>query len=74
MDWEEKTAIKRSEGTFFQGLYRVKKQLPNAKTSAAINTEVLKHKTVDCSRAKYCWLSSLNLHLQHISCQQTIPA
>ena len=40
MDWEEKTAIKRSEGTFFQGLYRVKKKLPNAKASAAINTEV----------------------------------
>ena len=40
MDWEQKTAIKRSEGTFFQNLYRIKKELPGAQTAAAVNTEV----------------------------------
>ena len=40
MDWEQKTAIKRSEGTFFKNLYIIKKQLPGAPAAAAINTEV----------------------------------
>ena len=40
MDWEHKTAIKRSEGTFFQNLYRIKKELPGAQAAAAVNTEV----------------------------------
>ena len=40
MDWEQKTAIKRSEGTFFKNLYRIKKELPGAQTAAAVNTEV----------------------------------
>lgn len=40
MDWEQKTAIKRSEHTFFQNLYRIKQELPGAKASTAINTEV----------------------------------
>ena len=40
MDWEQKTAIKRSEGTFFQNLYRIKKELPGAQAAAAVNTEV----------------------------------
>lgn len=41
MDWEQKTAIKRSEHTFFQNLYRIKQELPGAKASTAINTEVV---------------------------------
>lgn len=41
MDWEQKTAIKRSEHTFFQNLYRIKQDLPGAKASTAVNTEVL---------------------------------
>ncbi|KAL0030027.1 hypothetical protein WJX79_002119 [Trebouxia sp. C0005] len=40
MDWEQKTAIKRSEGTFFQNLYRIKKELPGAQAAAAVNTEM----------------------------------
>ncbi len=40
MDWEQKTAIKRSEGTFFQNLYRIKKELPGAPAAAAVSTEV----------------------------------
>lgn len=40
MDWEQKTAIKRSEHTFFQNLYRIKQDLPGAKASLAVNTEV----------------------------------
>ncbi|DBA94104.1 TPA: hypothetical protein ACH3X1_001746 [Trebouxia sp. C0004] len=40
MDWEQKTAIKRNEGTFFQNLYRIKKELPGAQTAAAVNTEM----------------------------------
>ena len=40
MDWEQRTAIKRSEGTFFQNLYRIKKELPGSKEDAAVKTEV----------------------------------
>ena len=40
MDWEQRTAIKRSEGTFFQNLYRIKKELPGAKQAAVVKTEV----------------------------------
>ena len=40
VDWEQRTAIKRSEGTFFQNLYRIKKELPGADTAAAVKTEV----------------------------------
>lgn len=40
MDWEQRTAIKRSEGTFFQNLYRIKKELPGSQEDAAVKTEV----------------------------------
>lgn len=40
MDWEQRTAIKRSEGTFFQNLYRIKKELPGSHEDAAVKTEV----------------------------------
>lgn len=40
MDWEQRTAIKRSEGTFFQNLYRIKKELPGSNEDAAVETEV----------------------------------
>lgn len=40
MDWEQRTAIKRSEGTFFQNLYRIKKELPGAEKAAVVKTEV----------------------------------
>ena len=29
MEWEDKMAIKRSQGHFFQSLYRIKRQLPD---------------------------------------------
>ena len=41
MDWEQRTAIKRSEGTFFQNLYRIKKEHPGTKEAAAVQSEVL---------------------------------
>ena len=41
VDWEQRTAIKRSEGTFFQNLYRIKKELPGSETAAAVKTEVV---------------------------------
>ena len=40
MDWEQRTAIKRSEGTFFQNLYRIKEELPGSKEAAAVKIEV----------------------------------
>ncbi|KAL3151568.1 hypothetical protein ABBQ38_012564 [Trebouxia sp. C0009 RCD-2024] len=40
VDWEQRTAIKRSEGTFFQNLYRIKKELPRSETAAAVKTEM----------------------------------
>lgn len=40
VDWEQRTAIKRSEGTFFQNLYRIKKELPGSDTAAAVKSEV----------------------------------
>ncbi len=52
MDWEQKTAIKRSEGTFFKNLYRIKKELPGAQASAAINTEV--HTNPCMSPTSFC--------------------
>lgn len=43
MDWEQRTAIKRSEGTFFQNLYRIKKELPGSKEDAVVKNEVCAH-------------------------------
>ena len=33
MEWEDKMAIKRSQGHFFQSLYRIKRQLPSGDKS-----------------------------------------
>lgn len=63
MDWEQRTAIKRSEGTFFQNLYRIKKELPKSETAAAVKTEV------GCCKSCHHRPSLYTIRTLHVCCR-----
>lgn len=73
MDWEHKTAIKRSEGTFFQNLYRIKKELPGAQAAAAVNTEVRTALLISMLSLSLCSaLVSSAKHAHALFCQKSM--